>query len=135
GEAPDDDAAAGDQLGGLRLIAARLEARVDVLEVRLAVLAREDAHDGHEGPPLLHARVVDEIAQLLQVPGVVAPRDEHDVVEAKREELLQARLRDGPRAAQVGRIVGRAGARRRPGQVDAAGVDAAARAPARAGTA
>src|SRR3989442_1274995 len=46
-EPADDDAAAGDQLPALGLIAARREARLDLLEVRLAVRARVDADDRH----------------------------------------------------------------------------------------
>src|SRR5688500_9311072 len=51
-EAADDDAAAGDQLARRRLIAARLEPRLDVLEVRLAVRTRVEADDGHGAPPI-----------------------------------------------------------------------------------
>jgi len=46
-EAADDDAAAGNQLRALGLVAERLEARLDVLEVRLAIGARVDANDRH----------------------------------------------------------------------------------------
>src|SRR5437660_633739 len=46
-EPADDDAAAGDKLGTLGLIAARLELWRDVLEVGLAVGTRVDADDRH----------------------------------------------------------------------------------------
>src|SRR4029450_12160584 len=46
-EAADDDAAAGNQLGSRRLVAARLELRYDLLEVRLTVGTGVDANDGH----------------------------------------------------------------------------------------
>src|SRR5262249_35650172 len=46
-EAAHDDAAAGNQLGRLGLVPARLEAELDVLEVRLAVGAAVDANDRH----------------------------------------------------------------------------------------
>src|SRR6267378_500459 len=52
-EAADDDAAAGNQLCALRLVAARLEFRHDLLEVRLAVGTGVDADDGHEDLPAL----------------------------------------------------------------------------------
>src|SRR5947207_1424873 len=46
-EPADDDAAAGNQLPAVGLIAARREARHDLLEVRFPVRARVDADDGH----------------------------------------------------------------------------------------
>src|SRR5262245_20056959 len=46
-EAADDDAAARDQLSALGLIAPRLEAWLDLLEMRLPVGTREDPNDGH----------------------------------------------------------------------------------------
>ena len=60
-EAADDDAAAGDQLGGLGLVAARLEPGLDVLEVRRAVQARVDADDRHGrllGAPRIQGRAL-----------------------------------------------------------------------------
>ena len=46
-EAADDDAAARDQLRALGAVVDRLEARLDVLEVRLAVGTRVDPDDRH----------------------------------------------------------------------------------------
>src|SRR5438105_636899 len=44
--------------------------------------------------------------------GVVAPGDEHDVVEAEPDQALQALPCDGARALEIARIVGPVGARR-----------------------
>src|SRR5262249_39662397 len=52
-EAPDDDAAAGNQFRGFGLVTARLELPHDLLEVRLAVGAGVDADDGHWDLPAL----------------------------------------------------------------------------------
>src|SRR5262245_59650753 len=46
-EATHDDAASGNQLRSLGLVAERFPARLDVLEVRLAVGTRVDANDRH----------------------------------------------------------------------------------------
>src|SRR5439155_18282698 len=54
-ESPDHDPGARDQLGGLGLIAARLELRVELFEVRLPVRARIDADDGHGNLPFSFA--------------------------------------------------------------------------------
>src|SRR5262249_35499942 len=52
-ETAHDDAAAGNQLGGLGLVTARLEFRHDLLEVRLTVGTGMDSDDGHGDIPAL----------------------------------------------------------------------------------
>src|SRR6185503_20746149 len=87
-EAADEDAGAGDQLAAGRLIAAIVQLRRDVFEVRLSVLARVDPNDRHRRPPLgataSHARpctlkpampyAVKEIFYTLQGEGAQTGR-------------------------------------------------------------
>src|SRR5882672_4833467 len=62
-------------------------------------------------PPLGGAR--GQLAQFFEVPGVVTPGDEHDVVEAERHQPLQPLARDRARALEIGRVIGPVGTRRR----------------------
>src|SRR5439155_1374284 len=71
GEAADDDAAAGDQLRALGLVAPRLELRLDVLEVRLAVGPCVDPDDRHVRLLALQCRAVKP---KLRVWVVFGPR-------------------------------------------------------------
>src|SRR5439155_2581496 len=92
-EAADDDAAAGDQLRALGLVAPRLELRLDVLEVGLAVGPCVDPDDRHVSLLFIGA----------PVRTVVRTSDSRTTVSCREAQ-----------AAGVGRVRAAAEARRRP---------------------